>query len=81
MLACYYNSVMAVTLYIMGLIDSPLGRRCGTEEEPSACVLCECEALATLRCTYMGYFFSDPGDLRSQSLGEVWNFIERAGLP
>ena len=32
-------------LYIMGLIDSPLCRRCGAEEETSAQVLCECEAM------------------------------------
>jgi hypothetical protein len=34
-------------LYIMGLTDSP-ARRCGAEET-SAHILCECEALATLR--------------------------------
>jgi hypothetical protein len=28
----------------MGLIESPLCRRCGAEEETSAHVLCECEA-------------------------------------
>jgi len=81
MLACYYNSVMAVTLYILRMINSPLGRKCGDEEEISARVLCECEALATLRYTYLGYFFLDPEDLRSLSLGALWNFIERAGLP
>ena len=31
----------------MGLIDSPLHRRCGAEEETSADGLCECEVLAT----------------------------------
>jgi ribosomal protein L40E len=36
-------------LYKMGLIDSPLCRRCGAEEETSAHVLRECKALATLR--------------------------------
>jgi len=81
MLACYYNSVMAVILYIMGMIDSPLGRRCGAEEEISARVLCECEAFATLIYTYLCYFFLDPEDLRSLSLGAVWNHLERAGLP
>jgi len=65
----------------MGMIDSPLGGGCGDEEETLARVLCECEALATLRYTYVAYFFLDPGDLRSLSLGEVWNFIERVGLP
>jgi ribonuclease HI len=34
-------------LHIMGLMDSPLCRKCGAGEETSAHVLCECEALAT----------------------------------
>ena len=33
---------------------------CGTEEETSVHVLCECEALASLRHTYLGSFFLDP---------------------
>ena len=65
----------------MGLIDSPLGRSCGAEEETSSHVLCECEALATLRHTYLGYVFSDPEDLRNQNIGTVWSFIEATGLP
>jgi len=40
-------------LYITGLIDSPVCRRCEAEEEEnSAHVLCECEVLTTLRYTY-----------------------------
>lgn len=35
--------------YIMGLIDIPLCMRCGAEEEISAHVWYECEALVTLR--------------------------------
>jgi hypothetical protein len=35
-------------LYIMGLIDSPLRTRCRAEDETSAHVLCQREALATL---------------------------------
>jgi hypothetical protein len=36
-------------LHLMGLIDSPLCRKCGAEDETSAHVLCQCEALASLR--------------------------------
>ena len=46
-------------LHIVGLSDSPLCRKCGTEET-SADVLCECEALATYRHTYVGSFFFGP---------------------
>jgi hypothetical protein len=40
-------------LYIMRLTDRPLCRKCKAEEETSAHVLCECEALITLRLHYL----------------------------
>jgi hypothetical protein len=52
-----------------GLTDSPLCRKCGAEEKTSADALCECEALATHRHTYLGSFFLDPEDIRELSLG------------
>jgi len=42
--------------YIMGLIGSPLCRRCGAEEVTSVQVLCKCEDLATLRHTSLDSF-------------------------
>jgi len=44
-------------LHLLRLIDSPLCRACGVKEENSAHILCECEALASLRHTYLGSFF------------------------
>jgi len=44
----------------MGLSDSPLCRRCGGEDETLAHIVCECEALASIRHAYLGYFFLDP---------------------
>jgi hypothetical protein len=69
-------------LHVMGLTDSLLCRKCGAEEETSAHVLCEYEALVTLRHTYRGSFFLNPADIRGLSLGgaAIWNFIKRAGL-
>jgi hypothetical protein len=61
-------------LYIMGLIDSPLCRRCGAEEETSAHVLCECHVLVTLRPTYLSPFFLDCEDARNLSLRTIQNF-------
>jgi hypothetical protein len=55
-------------LHIMGLLDSPLCGKCGAGEETSAHVLCECEALATLRHIYLGSFLLDPEDVRGLSL-------------
>jgi hypothetical protein len=67
-------------LHIVGLVDSPLCRKCGAGVETSAHVLCECEALATLRHICLGSFFLDPENVRDLSLRTIWNFFRRTGL-
>jgi len=67
-------------LYIMGLSNNPICRKCGTEEETSGHSLCECEALVSLRYTYLGSFFLDPEDIRVLDMGATWNFAEGTGL-
>ena len=49
-------------------------RACGVKEETSAHILCECEALASLRHTYLGSFFLEPEDIKSISLGAVCSY-------
>jgi len=69
-------------LHLMGLSDSPVCRRCGAEDETSAHILCECEALASLRCAYLGCCcFLEPEDIKIISLGAIWNFSKATGLP
>ena len=68
-------------LHLLGLLDSPLCRRCGLREETSAHILCECEALASLRHAYLGSFFLEPESIKSISLGVIWNFSRVTGLP
>jgi hypothetical protein len=68
-------------LYIMGLSDSPLCRRCGAEDETSAHILCVCEGLASLRHVYLGCFFWGPEDIKGIRLGAIWNFSKVTGLP
>jgi len=63
----------------MGLSDSPLSRRCGTEDEILAHILCECEALASLRHVYLGSFLESE-DIKSISLGTIWNVSKVTGL-
>jgi len=46
--------------HLMGLTNSPLCRRCGAEEETSAHILCECEALVSHRCAYLWILFIGP---------------------
>jgi hypothetical protein len=55
----------------MGMINSPLDRRCGEEEDTSAHILCEYEALVKLRHIYFGSFFLDPEDVRRLGLGAI----------
>ena len=68
-------------LHLLRWLDSPLCKRCGAEEETSAHILCECEALATLRHVYLRSFFLEPEDIKSVSLGGIWNFSKVTGLP
>jgi hypothetical protein len=67
-------------LYIMGPSNCPICRKCGTEEETSVHILCECEALASLRRTHLGSFFLEPEDIRKLNIGTIWNFAKRTGL-
>jgi len=68
-------------LHLIGLLDCPLCRRCGAEEETSAHILCEYEVLASLRHTYLGSYFLEPEDITSVILGAIWNLSKATGLP
>jgi len=68
-------------LYLLGLSNSPLCRWCEAGEETSAHVLCECEALASHRHVYLGFFFLEPGDIKNLNLGATWNYSKATGLP
>jgi hypothetical protein len=59
----------------MGLSNTPTCRKCGTEEETSVHILCECEALASLRHAYLGSFFLDPEVIKSLIMEVIWNFV------
>ena len=64
--ACVLIAVMADSAppCRMGLSNNPTCRKCGTEEETSVHILYVCEALASLRRTYLGSFFLDLEDIR-----------------
>jgi hypothetical protein len=67
--------------HLMWMSNSPLCRRCGAKEETSAHILCECEALASLRHMYLGSFFLESESIKSIILGAIWNFSKATGLP
>jgi len=64
----------------MGLSNDATCRKCGTEEETSVHILCECEVLASLRHQYLGSFFVDPEDIRVLEVRAIWNFIKGTRL-
>jgi len=67
-------------LYIMGLSNNPTCRKCGTEEETSVHILCECEALASLRHTHLGSFFLYPENIKKLRVEAIWNFAKGTEL-
>jgi hypothetical protein len=67
-------------LHIMGLCNDPMCKKWGTEEETSVHILCECEALASLRHTHLGSFLLNPEDIRELGVGAIWNFAKGTGL-
>ena len=66
-------------LYVTGLSNNPICRKCGTEQKTSFPVLCECEALASLRYTYLSSFFLDPEDIKVLGVGAIWNVAKGTG--
>jgi hypothetical protein len=74
------HSTLRRHLYIMGLSNNPICRQCGTEGETSVHISFECEALASLRHTYLGSFFLDTENIRKLSIGAIWNFAKGTGL-
>jgi predicted Zn-ribbon and HTH transcriptional regulator len=61
-------------LYVLGLSNNPACRKCGTEEETSVRILCECEAMSSLRHAHLCSFFLDLEDIRKLIIGAIWNF-------
>jgi hypothetical protein len=59
-------------LYIMGLIDCPICRKCGGDEKTSPHFMCDCKAFASIRHTRLGSFFLDPEDVRSPNGMEIY---------
>jgi len=43
-------------------------------------ILCECEALASLRHTYPDSFFLDPEDITELGMEAIWNFAKGTGF-
>jgi len=68
-------------LYLLGMLDSLMCRKCTEGDETSVHILCECEAQASLRQAYLGSFTLEPEDIRRLGLGPIWRCSKAAGLP
>jgi len=64
----------------MRLSNNPICRKCGSEEETSGHDLCACEALASLRHSYLGSFSLDAEDIRKLNIGAIWKSARGTGL-
>jgi hypothetical protein len=76
-----WHNALRRHIHLLGLLDSPLCRRCRMEKETSAHNLWDCGALASLQHAYLGSFFLEPEDIKSISLGGIQNFSKVTGLP
>jgi hypothetical protein len=75
------NNGLIRHLHVMWLSNNTTCRKFGKEEETSVHILCECEALASLRHAHLGSFFLAPQDIRKLIIGAIWNFGKGTGIP
>jgi hypothetical protein len=66
-------------LHLIGMVKNLICRKCGVEDETSAHILCECEALASLRHVYLGSYFLEPKDIKNRSLGPYVTLVKPLG--
>ena len=59
--------------------SNPSCSKYGTEKDISVHILCECEALASLRHTHLCSFFLDPEDIRKQNIGPSGTLLKEQG--
>ena len=75
-----HNTLMK-HIYVMGLSNNHICWKCGTEEETSVHIFCECEALVSLRHAYLRSFFLESEDIMNLSTVVMWNFGKGKRLP
>jgi hypothetical protein len=63
----------------LGLVNST---ECDMQQasEMALHVLCDCEALATIRFKHLGHHFMKPGDSEDISVSKILHFVEGSGL-
>jgi hypothetical protein len=67
-------------LFKLRLVNSLECDRCKQALETASHVLCDCEALATLRYKYLGWHFMKPGDSEDIFVSKILHFVQGVGL-
>jgi hypothetical protein len=67
-------------LFKLRLVNSPECNRCKQASETASHVLCDCEALATLRFRHLGRHFMKPGEFEDFSVNKILHFVQGTGL-
>jgi hypothetical protein len=67
-------------LFKLGLVESPGCDRCKQAFQTASHLLCDVEALATLRFRHLGQNFMKPGALEDISVSRILHFVQGAGL-
>jgi len=67
-------------LYLMGLIDSPLYRRCGAEEEDFSTSFVWVWSFCNTQAYLFGFFFLNPDDVRNVGLGQSGTLLKGQGF-
>jgi predicted amidophosphoribosyltransferase len=68
-------------LFNIGLFEGdPICRYCGMETETVQHIVCRCEALARQRYEVFGKLSTEPKDISTASIWELYLFIRSAGI-
>jgi hypothetical protein len=65
--------ILAITRYLLWRLGEPQG-------QSGQVILCEGEALASLRHKHLGSFFLNPEDIRVLGVAAIWNFAKGTRL-
>jgi hypothetical protein len=66
-------------LFKLGLTDDPTCESCLEEDESTAHVLCDCEAIAHLRLHHLDRFFTEPSDYYDVPINKILQFVRSMG--
>jgi hypothetical protein len=67
-------------LFKLGLINIPECDRYKEVSDTASHVLCDCEALATLRFRHLGLHFMRPGDFKNIPVSRILHFFQGMGM-